>query len=60
MAFPTAKAVYNHVCKYHLSEQLQMTETISENSGLSCLWSFCDQIKRQKWSLVNHLQVNLI
>ena len=23
---------------------------------MMCLWSSCDQIKRQKWSLVNHLQ----
>jgi hypothetical protein len=24
--------------------------------GQFCLWSGCDQIKRQKWSLINHLQ----
>lgn len=49
--FPTAKAVYNHVCKYHL-----LNSNI-DNNGMLCMWSYCDQIKRQKWSLVNHLQV---
>jgi hypothetical protein len=49
--FPTAKAVYNHVCKYHL-----LNSNI-DNNGMLCMWSYCDQIKRQKWSLVNHIQV---
>lgn len=51
--FPTSKAVYNHVCKYHL---LNNSEISSGSDGSLCMWSNCDQIRRQKWSLVNHLQ----
>jgi len=48
--FRTSKAVYNHVCKFHL-----LNSNLFDNHGSLCLWSNCDQIKRQKWSLVNHL-----
>jgi hypothetical protein len=50
--FVSAKAVYNHVCKQHL-----LNNTSSDAAGCLCLWTGCDQIKRQKWSLVNHIQV---
>ncbi|CAF0976366.1 unnamed protein product [Brachionus calyciflorus] len=50
--FASAKAVYNHVCKYHLFN----TSFSSDSEGQLCLWSGCDQVKRQKWSLVNHIQ----
>jgi hypothetical protein len=48
--FRTSKAVYNHVCKFHL-----LNSNLFDSHGSLCLWSNCDQIKRQKWSLVNHL-----
>lgn len=51
--FISSKAVYNHVCKYHLF----FKNYNNESEGQLCLWSGCDQIKRQKWSLVNHLLV---
>jgi len=57
LSFNSAKSIYSHVCKYHL---LNTTETnhlnSSGSSGSVCLWLGCDQIKRQKWSLVNHIQ----
>lgn len=53
--FPTSKAVYNHVCKYHL---LNETNDVPSH-GYLCRWSNgCDQVRRQKWSLVNHLMVS--
>ena len=60
--FPTSKAVYNHVCKYHLmsfwNTNNQPDANKQQNNGYLCLWSNgCDQIKRQKWSLVNHIMV---
>ena len=54
--FPTSKAVYNHVCKYHLLSNNNELVNCGSGGGSLCLWSQCDQIKRQKWSLVNHLQ----
>ena len=48
--FVSAKAVYNHVCKQHLLPNQ------TDPAGTQCLWTGCDQIKRQKWSLVNHIQ----
>jgi hypothetical protein len=54
--FPTSKAVYNHVCKYHLLSNNELVNSGGDGTGSLCLWSQCDQIKRQKWSLVNHLQ----
>lgn len=54
--FPTSKAVYNHVCKYHL---LSSDVNVASHPSYLCLWGSgsggCDQIRRQKWSLVNHL-----
>lgn len=55
MTFNSAKSIYSHVCKYHLLN----TENCQNNDGGLCLWLGCDQIKRQKWALVNHVQVNL-
>jgi hypothetical protein len=56
-SFQTAKAVYNHVCRCHLlSDQRQVDKTVAQKTPMLCMWSYCDQIKRQKWSLVNHLQ----
>lgn len=49
IAFHTPTQIYNHVYTCHLFNT-QFT------SGQFCLWSGCDQIKRQKWSLINHLQ----
>ncbi len=50
-SFRSAQAVYNHVCKFHL-----LSEGPASGS-LLCLWSTCnDRLRRQKWSLVNHLQ----
>ena len=49
--FVSSKAVYNHVCKTHL-----LNNSSSDPAGLLCLWTGCDQVKRQKWSLVNHIQ----
>jgi hypothetical protein len=53
--FITSKAVYNHVCKFHL---LSCPSIRHQTDGEVCLWTNCDQIKRQKWSLVNHVLVN--
>ena len=39
------------MCSYHLLN-LNNQETPSQ----ICQWHGCDQIKRQKWSLVNHIQ----
>ena len=53
--------MYNHVCKFHLlggggSGGGGESENAS-NGSLVCLWSTCnDRLRRQKWSLVNHLQ----
>lgn len=59
--YPTSKAVYNHVCKYHLMNSWIMESQNGQeanNAGFLCSWgNGCDQIKRQKWSLVNHLMV---
>lgn len=49
--FHTSTQIYNHVCNYHL-----LNTGIQFTNGQLCLWSGCDQIKRQKWSLINHLQ----
>lgn len=51
--FPSAKAVYIHVCKVHLLND----DVNFDPEGQCCMWSGCDQIKRQKWSLINHIQV---
>lgn len=49
IAFHTPTQIYNHVYTCHLFNT-------QFASGQTCLWSGCDQIKRQKWSLINHLQ----
>lgn len=64
--FKSAKSVYNHVCRFHLglcNDQSNPTESQRDSidsKGTICKWPNCDQIKRQKWSLVNHLQVDLL
>lgn len=50
--FHTAAQVYNHVCNFHLLNK----NTSDYSNGQLCQWVACDLIKRQKWSLVNHLQ----
>lgn len=52
MTFNSVKSIYNHVCKYHLLN----TDAQVNSNGSLCLWIGCDQIRRQKWSLVNHIQ----
>jgi hypothetical protein len=57
LSFNSAKSIYSHVCKYHLLNSTETNHLNSSGSGGSvCLWLGCDQIKRQKWSLVNHIQ----
>lgn len=58
--FNSVKAVYSHVCKQHLFDNNSDKATQSSPDGMLCLWSGCDQIKRQKWSLVNHIQVDCL
>ncbi len=46
-AFATARAVFHHVCSAH----------VKHLSDYICLWNGCDRLKRQKWSLISHIQV---
>ncbi|CAF0764009.1 unnamed protein product [Adineta steineri] len=46
MYFPTARAVFHHVCSVH----------IKYSTDYICLWNGCDRIKRQKWALISHIQ----
>ncbi len=61
LTFNSAKSIYNHVCKYHLLNTETMLNSCqnsnANSSGSLCLWLGCDQIRRQKWALVNHIQV---
>ena len=41
--------VYNHVYSQHLFGT-------SSGEAALCQWAGCDLVKRQKWSLINHLQ----
>ena len=47
--FENAKAVFKHIVKSHLTGQ----------EG-HCQWEGCDGLRRQKWSLVTHVQVSSI
>lgn len=50
--FHTATQVYNHVCNFHLLN----AGILDYSNGQLCQWIACDQIKRQKWSLINHIK----
>ncbi len=58
LMFASARAVYNHVCKYHLLNSSSGSGEAA--NSFDCLWagpqSGCDQIRRQKWSMTNHMQ----
>lgn len=48
-SFPTARAVFHHACSAH----------VKYPSDHICLWNGCDRIKRQKWALISHIQVDI-
>ena len=47
-SFPTARAVFHHACSAH----------VKHSSDFVCLWNGCERIKRQKWALISHIQVD--
>lgn len=47
-SFPTARSVFHHACSAHIKH---LPEYV-------CLWNGCDRIKRQKWALISHIQVD--
>ena len=47
-SFPTARSVFHHACSAHIK---YLPEYV-------CLWNGCDRIKRQKWALISHIQVD--
>ncbi len=47
-SFPTARSVFHHVCSAH----------VKHLSDYICLWNGCDRLRRQKWSLISHIQVD--